>query len=311
MRHIFSIVFLLLILFLPLAVLASESIDMNISTSQLTLWDSLKLDILVDMSDISQESIQMDVIGIEDFLIFSQSQWYNYESINGEVKSMAQYTLDLRPQNVWEFSLGPVKILTASWEIIDDKVVDVIVSDIISTQEQTDLSFPDEKTTASSENLEENPEEKISIKWLREIPFPWWGLLGILVLFLCLFYIVLSLAFQKWKVEKIHTSQWDNIPSQKQKMKQYFAKLGEQSQDLDSQAFFKKYNIWIRELLMIEWIPSAHKATLQELQKIHSLQDNTLMKIFVKSYKHEYSWKKVSVTTREKYISDILWYLSF
>jgi hypothetical protein len=276
------------------SVFASDSIDVSISNSEVVLWDTLQYTIKLDMNESEWEQIAIEVPGIEYFQIFSQSRSYNYENINGVTNGVLQYTLDLIANNQGDFTLWPVKILSWSGEILDDKIIQILVSEV--------TQIPD----TQKQDLWEEQSESRELKPNRGVAFPWWGILCMLTLLFSIAYIIFQMLNKSWEEEKSWNKNIESQESETEKLKKYFNTLNSDIDNLESQIFFKKYNTWIRHTLMLFGIANAHKITLSELTAFDWINANEIYKIFKKSYKYEYSDKSVSLETRKKYISDIL-----
>lgn len=146
-----------------------------------------------------------------------------------------------------------------------------------------------------------------SLAWMRwrELPILELGFVA------CVSSVLLYLTFTAHSSKPTKINQEDEKKkkrdAQKEKVLKYFHKLLDDSDTLSNRDFFKRYNSWLRWLFLEQWVLNAHRITLGELVLIKNIEKSSVLKIFKKSYKYEYSDKSVSSETRKKYISDILW----
>lgn len=268
---------------------ASEQVNIDSSRDTILLWESFRFTISIDESGIQNAELGVDIPGIENFQVFSQTQGTNYQDINGEVTSLISYSLDLQAIAIGKYTLWPVRILADSGDIIDDESIIITVSDTMNAQ-QLDIS-----------DLEK---EETSLKGERKTVFPLsWG-----IFIIVLISVILYLFFSKnnnslventqidtqWKREDYHAS-----------IKKYFQDLSGEQEILESRIYFKKYNFGLRELLKYSGLADAQKLTLTELKKIENISENEVFKLLKKSYKYEYSDIDISRETRIKYMWDI------
>ena len=110
---------------------ADDTIQFEVSSKDLELWEDIKMSIQFESPENTQENLQIDIPGLENFEVFSQGQSFSFDSINGEVQSMLQYTIVASAKTPGAFTLWPVVLGTGSGALTDDTVFD------ISVREQT------------------------------------------------------------------------------------------------------------------------------------------------------------------------------
>ncbi len=294
-----TVTILWLLLWSITSVFASEQIDFNVSTTQMQIGERLQVEIVVDTGEIWSQDISIELPWQENFRIFSQSQWYNFESINGVTKSQSVYTLDLIPYSAGTFTLGPVVVKAGDKRIEDDKTISIEIWDIIWRLPSEDDLNPIKDKNAQ-DKVKEISKPKLPIALL-------WALGGI---FFLVFYLLIVLFLKK------HQKQGTNkkiLPLEENTLKKqllkYFEDLWDNIDTLTSQKFFRKYNKGIRKIFESEWIPNALTATLKELQREEKFMKHDLLNTFKKSYKHEYSSEEKQKVTRKKYLDKIIIFL--
>lgn len=293
MKYIFCLIFLFL---WGLNTFANENVNISLSADKISLSESFLYRVEIYDSSVTADGLSFDIPWIENFSLFSQSSSSDILNINGETTSRFLYIFSLRPETVGSFSLWPIKILSSQGDIQDDEIVNIQVED-------------DRPPVYIQENISPT-ESDTSIRPLREVSFSRWGIIGLVVLFFILFYIVLLYATKTRKTQTLTSiPTQEKSLSQREKVIQYFEFLGWEIWELSSQRFFQKYNTGIRWILQQEGVKNAHKITLSELKKYSEVQRNEVYKIFQRSYKHEYTQKGTTVETQKKYIDDIVEHL--
>ena len=284
---------LLFFIFWSKFVFAWGDINVEISQSELLLGESLKLQIQLDTTTIQDWDISIGLEWIENFQIFSQSQGYNFESINGQAQSRLVYTLDLRAIQAGAFTLGPVKILGLEEEIIDDETFEIQVHDsLIPSKQEEEKEDMNTQDTSDIEQLKPDRSEKFPLIWF----------IGIVGICITLFYMFLQYAlFPKNTKNNEHNLEKETI-SFDEEMIESFQKLEKKLGEISSQKFFRKYNILLRKMLLHYGVSDALTATLSEIKKHPDISDNAIFEVFKKSYNHEYSGKEKTLLTRKKYI---------
>lgn len=260
------------------------------------MWESLRLEIDVDMSEFQNNTAQLQISGIENFEIFSQSQGYNFESINGVARSTTRYNLDLRPLSPGSFSLWPVKLLTSSGEIVDDEVFSVSVN----SSKLSQVFSEGENELSPEESWEEN------IKWDRKLQISPLIYISVLAVFISIFYLAVQyILFQKNKKPEPQTilKPAENF---QETIKKYFLSLSEKNNELESQVFFRNFNAWMRKIFHNRGMNDALTATLKEIEKSLGGKKDDMFEIFKETYKHEYSWEELDPETRKNYIDILL-----
>jgi len=279
---------------------ASEFIDVEVAEPNINLNQNLVLEIVVNASEIWVQSIEFQIPGIENFDIFSRQQSEQYQNINGEVRREILYSLGLVPLSEWSFEIWPVTLLNTSEEIEDDEIITVNV-----WSQALQNSRPSLPENTWEENIEWVQEDS-DIRGLRipETPLWMWGIM--LVLFFMSFYIVLSFLFEnkkQWDTQKEqeHTKEQDA-----QRIQKYFIDLRTQIWILSSKDFFRRYNVWVREMLFEAWYDSAKTDTLSELSRHKNIGERTEFHLLKKSYIYEFDETQATKKTQKKFIDDIL-----
>lgn len=289
--------------------IASAVLNVNISDEEVLLWDKFQLKISINPEDISEAWMELDIKGIENFEIFSQSQSTSYTNINGQVDASLVFVLDLSPRFTGNFELGPISM--SSWEqtLSAEEVFQVQVLDIDAKNQTSEQITKQWNKTGESEK-NQTLTEKWEIKWLQNISFPWWGIAGLILLFFTLFYLALLeyIRFKNRPKKKIENIKQDDTPAMERNAEiiEILKKLEKMAGEIESWEFFRRYNIILREIFAKKWIKNAKSATLKELKNLESLWEDEYFKLFKKSYKHEFSEKNVSLETRKKYIVKLI-----
>lgn len=297
MKYIFW--FIVLFLFSSYS-FASDEVQVSLSQDTISIGENITYTIEVHGEILSPENLSFDIPWIENFSVFSQSISNQSSNINGQIQSFSVYSFHLQARDQWDFTLGPIEIFSWSWSIVDEEIVNIRVQD---EQKQNAAVLPEVWDDIDPSELWESG----GIKPLREVFFPWWGIVSGVFAFLSIFYLLLSYILSQQKKEIISPApQNEVVISKNERIKQYFLSLETENKSLVSQKFFKKYNAWVRQMLFEKGIINAHKATLAELQAQAWIELLKEYKIFIKSYKYEYSQREISVETRKEYINDIV-----
>lgn len=277
----------------------SENIDIKSSQSTVGLSETFQVDIVLNASEVSPDSVRIELPWIESFDIFSRGQSENYSNINGEIQRTMLYSLVLSPLSKWDFTLWPVLVSTNTEEIVDDESLNISVLE--------NAIIPEER---SEEKLWSSSEEGISsektIRWLRSPLESWLWVFISIIWFIVAFYFLLKYVLGKYE-EKNHTITYEKHETDVyDTYKQYFHHLSLQVGEISSEDFFRRYNTGLRKVLSISGYSFAESATLEDLKKYKELQDNSVLALLKKSYSYEYASKKISQQTQKKYIEDIL-----
>lgn len=279
-----------------------EDISVNISNTWVELWESVHLDISLDPQILETSQIDIDIEGIENFEVFSQSRSENYSSVNGKVQSEMVLRLDIRPIIEWKHLLWPVTIISGNTTHLADETFFINVGQIQTIWSKSEKQVEPEDTRAI---------EKGFIHDLREIPFPWWGKLAVIGVFFSLFYLILFLFLSlKWKntpsEKAVEVWSISSEQSRNEKIIAVLKKLKKSAKDMESSEFFRVYNVYLREIFFRIGVKNALSATLKELKKSETLEENLYFDLFKKSYKYEFSSKNISIDTRKKYVDDLI-----
>ncbi len=280
-------------------VYAAEILWVSLTPEEVTLWETFTLNIQLDVTDMNQDVI-VDIPWIENFHIFSQSQWYSYTNINGEQQNISEYEIVLEPQATGIFSLWPVRLNFEDTILQDDTIFSVAVTDSTTPIDiQEDVSS---RPHAWEESL----------RGLRFTSFPLVAILIALGLFVFGMYLVVSqILFPKNTMTEAPNPQHDTRPTSVDMLHQYFTSLKDQADTLSSQDFFRAYNTWLKKIWTTEWYRHFPTQTLTQMQQDTELVQHPLFSpTFENSYLYEFSTEDTSLETRKKYVSLILDYLS-
>lgn len=299
-----KILYCLIFLSAPLS-WANEDVNVSISDSDLLLWDTVRLEIDVDAVGLFWE-LQLDIPGIEDFQVFSESQSQSYQNINGQAQTRLSYILMLRAFNEGRFTLGPIRVISQDSEIIDDEILTLQVG---NTTINSSLTQNTSSIIRSTEDVKEKVELE-DIRWLRETPKSIIVLVIMLWLFLISFYILLKKYFfseqEKWDQNDYRS---DYRLAERKKIELYFQKLQHMWENLHTQDFFHKYNVWMRKIFTLDGFDSSHSATLKELRKNKELREHDLFGLFEKTYLYEFHEQEVPWSQRKELIGQVIKFL--
>ncbi len=294
---------------------ASDLIDVSVNTDTLQIGESLQLQISVqDTGELSGKQ-DIRIPWIENFKVFSKSEGYNFQNINGKTHSTRQFILDLRPLASGTFTLWPVELASASGSLRDDEKIEVRVQDIIpSSKKPQKTATPSKNTPSHDETVSDKAENEAGqIMGLRK---PSLSLLGIGLLifgFLSLFYILLATYLQpqnsKHKTLPQREKKTESSQNYQSRYIAFFMQLKNEIPKLTTQNFFRKYNASLRELLWKQGYEFAPKATLSELKKHQKITTHPVFMLLEKSYEFEFHEQEHTQQEKEKYIDDILSYL--
>ncbi len=303
-----KIVLLLSIFTLSLSPLQAEEdiIDVEVSSNNISLDERVKYIVNISQDTPWELSWELKIPGLENFNIFSQQSWHSFESINWISTWVSQYTFDMSPKSEGEFSIGPVQVLSASWTYMDDEKLFIVVSENETLQESV-IDISEEETKI----VWEDDVERADFYTLREPKKQTWPLIVGTILFIIVFYLLLSLALWKNKLKKTATPIVSVEPKHDfhDEMKSYFEKLEKKSSSLESPDFLKIFNHGLRRILQREVSEDALSLTLTQLKQQDTFWDFELSKLFSKSYKAEYSQKNITDITKKKYIDEVRAYL--
>ncbi len=284
--------FIVLFFWFSISLWANDEVQVSVSSNQINIWESLILDIVFDPWDSIWE-IELSIPGIEDFSVFSQSQQQRIQSINWEAQTQLQYSLQVRPQQEWSYSLWPVQINFWDVTVTDNEILSIQVwNGWIAVQENTDI-----ETSAKPE-----------LQPLRNFEFSSLFILMILVLFFIVFFRLLK-KYLDTKKQGSKESSKKHIPSPREKLREYFENLEKQSLKFEKQEFYKQLNIGIREIFIYENPHISRSKTLSELRHTKELTQHTLFSVFESTYFKEFSQDESDNTQRQEYIMKIIHYL--
>jgi len=292
MKHI--ILFFSLFFGWYFCVSASDFIDLQVDRTQISIEENILLEISVNASEINLQSVEFQIPGIENFDIFSRQQSERYQNINGEVSREILYTLSLTPVTEWVFSLWPIELVNTSEAFLDDEILSIQVS------QESQLVIPEDSL------WEQVNSEESTIKWLRIPEISLLSLLFLCLLFFVSFYIVLNLVFSSKKQKKVESLSKNREEDASEKIRKYFLGLEKKIGTLSSKDFFRRYNVWLREILFEAWYSSSKTDTLKELSKHTGMKNQWVYNILKKSYIHEFDEKNITQRTQQKFIDDIL-----
>lgn len=286
----------------PTYLFAQENnLQLKITPEDPQKWDQVQIDVSYSGSaNISCDDI--DIPGIEQIQIFSQSQGLSYQSINGNVQSFQKCSYLGVFDAETALPIGPATLKTASG------MLNTWTQDLLETYSQTGnlnlpLSWQEHQANPSAQNLSPENSSLEELLWnLHPLRFQlpiFWIFLGIISFFLmfgAIAYMLFSTSDEK--------KQWRNILEAEKSQKKessflhYFQSLKKRAQDLSSQEFYRAALLGLRNIFSSQGIVSAQSASLFELQKQENFQNAPLKSIFEDLYEREY--KSIELSQREK-----------
>ena len=276
LKKIIWIIVLYLIFTLP--VFAETKVTIEVDNSQVSLWDTIFLDLKIETNSWwSLEVISFE--WLDEFHQSGTSQSQNYINKNGEISISFTIRYILSSKNIWNFTLWPAII--SLWDLeYTSNILEVGVGNWIKPNLQHE-----------DENLQE-------FHWLREsernyIYIPIWILFFILV-----FYFILSEYLKKninntKNVINTNSDRIDHVKSFIIKLEELKSKTPFLSKDI----FYKDINDIFRKYFVSLWVSDAFHLTYKELEKTKISQE--LLSLFKECYYFEFStnwdeeeWKK-------------------
>lgn len=303
MKHILVAFFFFII---PFWLFANEEIQVNIGSSDIEIWEILNLEIVFDPG-VSQGDIEISIPGIESFSVFGQSRSQQTQIINGQAATVMSYTLSVTAQEEWIYTLWPVNIQLWNELISDDESIEVRVwwSKNINSSQSAPLG--NQVNSVDTRQEEDVPIEMPEIRWTRWYEIPLWMYILACILVLLGFYFALRYYFQNM-VSKTPDKPSLDISTVWEKLHVYFKTL-EADEDIKSEEYFRRFNMWMREVFSQEWFQDMPTATLKELQKKPWFQEHKLFHIFKETYKYEYSTSKLPEDDLKNYFQKVYNYL--
>ncbi len=262
---------------------ADDTILFEVSSEKLELWDDISMSIKFESPENTQENLQIDIPGLENFEVFSQGQSFSFESINGEVQSMLQYTIVASANTLGTFTLWPVVIGSGSGALRDESVFDISV---------TEKNNPLQSNQNNSEDMLTSDEvsQTSEIYWPQKDTSP---------LLFFLFFVFLVLAFpiffllkkyfaeqnrgEKSSFEKLSQDEVAEIPH-----RDFFQDLLKNSDILSHEVFFENFNRKLRDIFGTILETNVQYKTLWELKTEKRLITHPLFVVFEKSYMLQY-----------------------
>lgn len=280
---------------------ADDTIQFEVSTQELELWDDIKMNIQFESPENTQEELQIDIPGLENFEVFSQGQSFSFESVNGEAQSMLQYTIVASAKTPGTFSLWPVVLGSGSGALTDDTVFDISVRGKSQKMQTPWRNTPD---TLSQKQKSETWE----IFWPQK---------DRTLLFWFLFFAFLALALPVFFLLKKYFAEqniWEKPPSEKLPQdevpeishRDFFQELLTKSDSLSHEVFFESFNGKLREIFGSILRAEVQFKTLWELETEKHLTSHPLFGIFQKSYMLQYHPQGADISQRRKLCESIL-----
>jgi uncharacterized membrane protein len=280
---------------------SAENLDVSISNQSAIIWEIFEINIELSDVQIGAGNINFNIPGIENFDIFSQSQWSVNQIINGEVNSASTFTLSLMPKIPGEYNIWPISYKINGEEFTDEKIFSIEILSLIPK-----TSVPLDEPWVIHKNTQD-------IHPLRATTFPIIPLILVIVWFLGIFYILLMYVRKQNNPSQVPqhilVEVWEVKKDYKISLEEYFTKLFHRQETIHTQEFYRYYNAGLREILMHEWFPHAQKSTLKELDKNKKLHTCFAYKIMQETYFKEFKDSEKNLWEQEWYIKNILSYL--
>lgn len=273
----------------------SDVMHVSISDSEIWVWESFIIEASVRSDSLLWNHSQLQVEGIENFQEFSKNKAVKYDEINGNAVALTVFQMHFFAPIEWKYTIWPVKIITQD-EVFENDTTFLLTVGVNNVLQK-----------GPSEDIEENnTEERGTIKDIREISFPLVWKISFVALFFLVFYVLLSIVFSRDTKQQVTEENKILEVDENEIMRKTVKHLKKVISEINSEDFFRKYNILLREILERRGFAGAKNATLKELKKVKMLEGNPYFLLLKKSYKHEFSGKEVSLETRKKYIEKLL-----
>jgi hypothetical protein len=280
----------------------ADSIEIYVDKKTLNVWETFVINIEnnIEWNDWVEF---VSLWGIDNFDIFSRSQSFATQIINGESKSVKVLQLWVIAKEEWMFTLWP-----ATYKVWDQIIESESVEIQVWTDAKTKTVLEDKNDNLWIKDSGENnfiDSKKLEIS-ISKFSFFW---ISIVVFFL-VFYYILTKFFQSnqqwsnWKKEVENTE--ENI-LQNDKFLEKLEKLSLEWEYLEKDEFYSQLNEIFREYFEYIWVKNAFTKTLKELQN-----DNIPEKVFAmfeKSYYEEFNENIDSSAQRKQMIMNFMLYL--
>lgn len=280
---------------------ADDTIQFEVSSEKLELWDDITMSIKFESPENAQKNLQIDIPGLESFEVFSQGQSFSFESVNGEVQSMLQYTIVASANTPGTFTLWPVVIGSGSGALRDESVFDISVT---------------EKNNPLQSN-QNNSEDTLTSDQVSQTSEIYWPQKDLILLIFFLFFAFLVFAFpvffllkkyfagqnigKKPFSEKISQEEVPEISH-----RDFFQDLLKNSDTLSHEVFFESFNGKIRDIFGSILGSDIQYKTLWELKMEKYLTSHPLFAVFEKSYMLQYHPQGVDIKQRQELCESIL-----
>lgn len=257
-----------------------DVIDLHVSKNTIELGDVFDMQLSVTF-DSRTEIPSITIPWIENFNIFSTSQWETVRQVNDDFERTWKLSLKLEPKSSWDFTLWPV-VISIDGQQYTSSEERVIVSGI--------------KTILADESKEA---EKDSIEGIKKPPFqiPYFMMFLGVLLGLFYFFMYRYFASRKKKIKKQQIVQ----PAQEISHKALLKKLKKSIPDIDDAVFFSELHRIIRDYVRIHFsFPTAQKSTLKEITPY--IKNTELLRVFMDSYTREFDGKKTTTPKKESIV---------
>lgn len=315
-------------------VFADSSVNISVDKNTHNTWDIFNLNLEI-ITDIQWNIDILEIWGMQNFEIISQSQSNQVQIIHSEVNSIQWLNLWITSSNSWVYLLWPAKIQIADEEFVSNQLEITINEFIVPTLSQNnnsqdnsndqDNNSEDNITSEDKSNSEEivvnsNWEENIledihPVKKLeKHLNIFKYNLLiyfGLFIIFIILFYLFLLKIREKNKIKAVNKKQeLDKTLAREQEIKNIYRELLELSkapEDYSQLDFYTELNMLFRRYFLYIWIPLADKKTLLELKKDNI--DSKILDIFSMSYLYEFTSKSDNLSDRKQIIMNFMIFL--
>ncbi len=310
-------ILLLICIFFPLyTVSASDKIQLSVDRTQWVVGERFFIEISLSWV----QAGEIELPGIENFDIISQSQSSSFQSINGKQSQSSSYQIILQAYTEGNFTLGPVRISDTNTEIIDDETYTLQIGTMVSQNIHT-AQIPNTKKQQNTDIPQSSmQQEKLWDTLLRPLRlerFPLIVSIAWVFVFLSGFYTLLYLYFvQKKDVLDTSLKNKKIMLYQKTEEEEYIRLIQELEKKIpqySKKEFYARLHHILRNYFHHLGLMHAKTSSLKELQQEELWAYPELFDIFRRTYTNEYSkiaWWSSYREEAQKYIEELISYLS-
>jgi len=276
---------LVLYLLLPVYTYAQAEVNLNVSDTQVELWEVFEIQLSLNF-DSSISIPGVSIPGIEDFEIFSQTQWESVRQVNDQFERTSKLVLQLRGLSAGEFTLWPVSI--------------TVDGEQYNSESHTILVWPKDSLSEDITNTWSKAQGIHGLKKPQfQIPYFLLFCIGLILVFYLLIHKVISTK----KIQPV-----EDIP-QDTHQRSYISELEKLQTDIENisqSEFFMRLHEIVRNYIGDTYnITFPEKYTFQEL-KPHIKNNTELTKAFYDSYIHEFNGKNTTLAKKRKMVQDYI-----